>query len=89
MLNLEKEFIYYINQKYINRSEVCSYGNINIYLNKYNKYKKNPFCFRYTKRKCRKIYPLLDNSFFLKILNLFQFLVQWIYLNVFQTLILT
>ena len=33
-------------------------------MNKYSKYKINPYCFRWTKRRLKKIYPLLKGSFF-------------------------
>ena len=54
----------FYNNNYIKPPEFCVCGNSKIKLNKYSKYKINPYCFRCTKRNCKKIYPLLKGSFF-------------------------
>lgn len=53
-----------INKKYLNPPDHSICDNRKLNLNRYNKYKINSFCFHCTKRKCRKTYPLLSNSFF-------------------------
>ena len=54
----------FYNKNYIKPPENCVNGNSNIKLNKYSKYKINPYCFRCTKKNCKKIYLLLEGSFF-------------------------
>jgi hypothetical protein len=64
MEQLENDLNYYIKKNFIKPPEICQCGNTKIYLNKYSKYKINPFCFRCSKNKCKKIHSLLENSFF-------------------------
>ena len=54
----------YIQKRYIAPPEMCPCGNTKIYLNKFNRNKIHPYCFRCTKKECRKIFPLLKSSFF-------------------------
>ena len=64
MEDIQNDLNYNINKKYLNPYEQCQCCNRKLNLNKYNKYKINSFCFRCTKRNCRKTYSLLSNSFF-------------------------
>ena len=46
--------------------DICSCGNTKISLNKLNRNKNTSFCFRCSRKSCKKIYPLRKDSFFEK-----------------------
>ena len=55
---------YYISKKFIIPPVKYSCLNKSISLNKFNKNKNNGYCFRCTRKQCKKIYPLTKDSFF-------------------------
>lgn len=64
MESLKDQINYYVENHFINPPEICTCGNKKITLNQLKKNKVNPFCFRCTKKNCKKIYPLLEKTFF-------------------------
>ena len=53
-----------IEKKFFYPPEKCTCGNTKISLNKLNRNKNTSFCFRCTRKNCKKIYPLRNNLFF-------------------------
>jgi hypothetical protein len=59
-----QRFQNYINNKIIIPPEFCICGNKKLTLNIYISNKKNGFCFRCTRHRCKKIYNVTKGSFF-------------------------
>ena len=53
-----------LNKKFIFPPDICTCGHNKFQINKNNRNKNTKFCFRCTKKSCRKIYPLRNNSFY-------------------------
>ena len=64
MEGLNDHINYFVEKHFINPPDFCICGNRKITLNKFRKNKINPYCFRCTKKICKKIYTLLEKSFF-------------------------
>ena len=62
----DKKEIYqkYIDKHYIKAPEQCQCGNKKLALSKNNRVKNLGYCFRCTRKNCKKIYSLFNNSFF-------------------------
>ena len=54
----------YIEKRYLILPERCQYGNDKIHLFKLTLNKISPFCSQCSRKNCKKIFPLLDRSFF-------------------------
>lgn len=64
MENRNQKNEYYINKKLIIPPEQCICRNKRINVNKFTRNKNNGFCFRCTRKTCKKIIPLTKGSFF-------------------------